>query len=188
MKIGERIRQVRKELGLTMQDVYLEGVKQLNNDAPSISTLQRLEQGKTCKFSTIITYASIIGVTLDVLLKDTVYEQRHLISKKERGTRYSYSAGVYTEMLTPPDVNYIVSELIMEKDGRTSWESSPENGTEYKKTILIASGLITVYLGDESFRMKFGDTFTFDSTKPHYFVNNSNGTARATIFLTPKHY
>ena len=76
MKVYEKIRKLREDLGLTIQEVRDRCVSIFGSkEAMSYRTLQRIERGHVAKFSSILKICFALGVPLEDLLKDTELEQ-----------------------------------------------------------------------------------------------------------------
>ena len=90
MKLYEKIRKIREDLGLTIQDVYARCVSIFGREkSMSYRTLQRIEKGQISKFSSILKICCALGIPLEELLKETELQERLVIKKKERIDEYT---------------------------------------------------------------------------------------------------
>jgi len=188
MKLYEKIRKIRNDLGLTLQDVYNRGVAVFGGEnALSYKTLQRIEKGQIAKFSSVLKICYALGVPLEKMIKDTDLEHRLVIRKKERLDEYTYNEKVHASVISSPNRSFLALELILEPSGITAVEQSPTDG-KYEKWIYVVEGALTCILGGEKFVLYSKDTISFDSTVPHSFENKGKKKCICTIIINPKHF
>jgi transcriptional regulator with XRE-family HTH domain len=120
MKIHEKIRKLREELGLTIQEVRDRCITIFGSKKTmSYRTLQRIERGQISKFSSILKICCALGIPLQELLKDTELEQRLVIRKKERLDEYTYNEKAFASVISSPSRSFLALELMLEPGGKT---------------------------------------------------------------------
>lgn len=188
MKLHEKIKKLREDLGLTLQEVYDRCVR-IFGDKKAISyrTLQRIERGKISKFSSILKICCALGVSLEELLKDTELEQSLVIRKKERIDEYTYNERVHASVVSSPSRSFLALELTLEPTGKTQIEKSPAEGS-FEKWIYVIEGELTCYLEKEKYILKSKDSISFNSAIAHYLENNGKKTCLCTLVQNPKHF
>ena len=189
MKLHEKIRKIRKDLGLSMRDVQ-ERLKFFFGPKKAISypTLVRIENGKISKFSSILQIRYALGVTIDQLLKDTELEERLVIEKDERINEYTYNEKANASVVIGPNASFLALELTLEPSGRTTLEQSPANGGKFEKWFYVIQGTLHCYLNNEEYILKSKDTLTFNSTIPHYLENKGKTKCICIVIQNPKHF
>jgi len=189
MKLHEKIREIRTGLGLTLSDVHDILVDNIGEkDAISYRTLQRIESGHIAKFANVLKICSALGITLNELIKDTDFEQKSIIRKSERYSRYYYNDKAYADIVSTSAMSFIASEVTLEPTGKTLIERSPDDGKNYEKFIHVKTGILTVILGDETHLLEKGDSISFNSSIPHRLENNAAKKCICLTMLNPKHF
>ncbi len=188
MKLHEKIRKIRGELGLTIQEVFDRGVSIFGNKkAISYRTLQRIEKGFIAKFSSILKICDALGISLEALLKDTELEQRLIIRKKERIDEYTYNEKARASVVSSPHRTFLALELALKPLGKTTVEKSPQEGV-FEKWIYVVEGQLTCVLGNEQFSLSSKDTISFDSSLPHYLENRGKKGCICIVIQNPKYF
>ena len=188
MKLHQKIKKIRKDLGLSLQDVYTRGVAVFGGkQALSYKTLQRIEKGQIAKFSSVLKICYALGVPLEEMIRGTELEQRLVIRKKERLDEYTYNEKVRASVVSGPNRSFLALELILEPSGTTAVEQSPTDG-KYEKWIYVVEGELTCVLDGERFTLLSKDTISFDSATPHSFENRGKKKCICTVVINPKHF
>lgn len=188
MKLHEKIRKIREEFGLTIQEVFDRGVSIFGSKkAISYRTLQRIEKGFIAKFSSILKICDALGISLEALLKDTELEQRLIIRKKERIDEYTYNEKARASVISSPHRTFLALELTLKPLGKTTIEKSPQDGV-FEKWIYVVEGQLTCVLGNEQFNLSSKDTISFDSSLPHHLENQGKKECICIIIQNPKYF
>jgi transcriptional regulator with XRE-family HTH domain len=176
VRLGARIRAVRKERGLTL-DVLgrLAGVtrsflSQVENDisAPSIETLRKIAQA--------------LGTPVFALVDDH-RDHRKVVRKQDRKRIRGPHSPVEYELLSP-DLQRNMEVIMMELEpGQAS--SPVPIGHRGEECATILSGKARVQVGDEYFDLEEGDTIYFDSGVPHRVLNPGTTPMRLISTITP---
>ena len=188
MQLYEKIRKMREDLGLSLQDVHNRCVEIFGREkSMSYRTLLRIEAGQIAKFSSILKICFALGIPLEQLLKDTELEHRLVIKKKERLDEYTYNEKVHASVISSPTRSFLALELNLDPGGKTSIEQSPKEGV-YEKWIYVVEGELICHLGNEKFILSSKDTISFDSSVAHYFENKSKRKCVCVVIQNPKYF
>ena len=176
MQIGDKIKRMRIEKGLTQEELanrceLSKGfISQVENDltSPSIATL--------------IDILEILGTNLKEFFSDD----------KDEKITYTYEDMFETEnsdlkyklMWLVPNAqkNEMEPILIELKKGKNSMEIDPHDGEEFGYVI---HGKITLMNGDDEYEVKKGETFYLKGNLPHYIVNKHDTLAKVIWVSTP---
>ena len=178
--LGSRIRQLRKDKGLTLVEVAEKtGVAQ--------ATLSRIETGTM--IGTLESHekiAEVLGVGLADLYSgiDRRYEQiSHLTRESERKAVH-HSKNVQTELLTSESSKKKITPLLVTLQAEAS--TSPEqNERGVEKFLYLLEGEIKVRVDQEEYSLKSGETLYFDASIPHQMINEKSKTARILLTVSP---
>ena len=187
MKVYEKIKKLREDLGLTIQEVYHRCNSVFGKKGMSYRTLQRIESGQLSKFSSILKICCALGVSLEELLKDTELEQRLVIRKKERLDEYTYNAKAHASVISSPHRSFLATELVLEPSGKTTIEQDPKEGI-FEKWVYVVEGELTCFLGNEKFTLTSKDTISFDSAVSHHFENKAKKQCISIVIQNPKNF
>lgn len=189
MKHYEKIRKIRKDLGLTLQDVQERGVAILGpQNGISVSTIKRIETGQPHKFSSLVTLCFILGISLKDLLKGTEFDKCLTIRKKDRTEGYTFNERASSAIINNPNQSFLAQEFVLLPGGQTSLDRAPRNKGEYEKMVYVVSGELGCVIDNEEMTLKRGDTISFDSTKPHYFKNTAETKCKFIAVENPGRY
>lgn len=178
LRIGPRLREIRKERGLTLADVargtgLTKGFISLlerNEAAPSVATLLRI-----CEFLDIR-----VGSLFDEEVSTSV------VRRAKRGEDLFGGFGITDMLLTPPDQRFLeMIESEIDPGGKSGDE--PHSFNADAEVIFILRGMLDVTSGHEHFRLRRGDALTLAPREPHAWVNPSK-TQTATVLwiITPR--
>lgn len=186
MKLHERLKQIREELGLNLQDVHRKGVCIFGkNRALSYRTLQRIEKGYIAKFSSVLRICCAMGIPLEKALQGTELEEKMVIRKKERIDEYTYNEKVFASVVSSPSRSFLAMEMTLKPGGKTILEQT-SSGKRYEKWLYVVSGSLVCHLGNEKFMLAKRDALSFDSSLPHFFVNTGRKTCLSILVQNPK--
>lgn len=176
MKIGDKIRRMRLEYGLTQEELadrceLTKGyISQLERDltSPSIATLKDI----------LDCLGSSIPEFFNEKKKDQiVFKQQDVFVKEveEKGYRIHWIVPNAQKM----DMEPIIIEL--SEDGET-YEDDPHQGEEFG---YVLNGSISLTVGKDHFRVKKGECFHFKTNEPHSIKNNGKKPAQVLWISTP---
>lgn len=177
-RLGTEIREVRKARGLTLTEVS-------QSVGCSVTYLSRIERGTT---KVTVELLNKISQTLSVetawffptISGDGPLERRHVVRSNNRRplstmyTRPPSELGFEDELLssTIDGHCYLLLSRFTAGKGKTP-KTIKTYEFEGEQHGYILSGEILLILGNEKIILKEGDSFSYPSTVPHRFYNNS---------------
>ncbi len=178
--LGQRIRQLRKEKGLTLVEIAKKtGVAQ--------ATLSRIETGTM--IGTVECHekvAETLGVGLAELYSgiDRRYDQVSHLSQKEPRKVTHHGKEVHVELLTQESSKKKITPLLitLQGNGKTEREAH-ERGVE--KFLWVLDGHLKVKLDQEEFLIKNQESLYFDASLPHQYFNEGQKPVRIFVAVSP---
>jgi len=181
-RLGARIRAAREELGLTLRATAARA-------GVSPSLLSQVETGKVRpSVSTLYAIASCLDLMVDDLLRaddaparpgPVVPVQRH-----EDEPELTMENGVTWRRLASmgPGSDVDAVRVTYAPGGASSIDGTHMRhpGVEYG---VMLSGELTLKLEFDTHRLRAGDSFCFDSTRPHFYLNDGDVPAEAIWFI-----
>lgn len=162
--LGERIRSIRKEKGLSLErlsdltgfDVKILSSIEDNAFQPQIGTVMRLAKALDSAFGRLV---SGIGDKLySVTRKDEEKVMSRSVSQKAKKQVYTYKS------LAPEVRGRHMEALIVELEENPEGQMSIHEGEEF---LFVMDGVVSMQLGDEKFELAQGDSVYYLSTTPH---------------------
>jgi len=191
MKLHDKIRQIRKEKGLSLKDLEERLVEIFGNNALRYNSLYRIEKGlRDARVSSLSQLCIGLGVSLKELKEGTEEEKFFLveqIKKRDKTAQYVYSEKAYAQILTKEKQPFLGVRLILEAGGKTKLEQDPITLGKFEKWVYGLKGKITCVVGQDSFEVKKDEVLCFESNLPHFFENNTGQKAACIIIQNPKH-
>lgn len=180
MKIGKKLKALRKEKKLTLKDLS-------EKSGVQIATLSRMEHDiMTGTLNSHIDICKALGVSLSDFYHDVESEHKtiSLIKRREKRESFLHPRKSTTEILTTKITEKKMMPLLIkiQKGGQTHREEN-KPGTE--KFIYILEGKVHAKIGKEEYNLSKGDSIYFDASLPHLFYNSGKTEARALCALTP---
>jgi len=176
LKIGEKLRQLRKGHGLTQEELanraYLTKgfISQLERDhtSPSIATLKSI--------------LDVLGVDLGNFFRD-VPQQSVVARKKTRVLSSTSTDDCLIHFLSPKAMGRLMDPVLVTLDrGARTEEDSSHEGEEFG---FVVQGTITLWLDDKAHRLFKGDCFYFKSSWKHWVENSGGHSARILWVVSP---
>jgi transcriptional regulator with XRE-family HTH domain len=172
-RVGERIRQQRKTLGLSLQDLA-------RSTSLSVGVLSQIERGIS---SPSVRALLLISRALDAQPGDFFKESEKsysnteiIVSESDRRVVH-YSQGVKKELLSPPGLAGVELYLVTMTPGATSGaDYYSHTGTESGH---VLAGELRLFVEGDQFDLRRGDSFGFRSDLRHKFSNP--GKSEATV-------
>ena len=176
MEIGDKIRRLRVEKQLTQEELanrceLSKGfISQIENDltSPSIATL--------------VDILEILGTNLRDFFSDEVNERivftkEDMFETEDEDLKYNF------KWLVPNSQKNTMEPvmLTLEPGGRYKLED-PHEGEEFGYVI---SGIVTLYFGDEKYRIKKGESFYYKPKVEHYMANEGKTVVRIIWVSSP---
>ena len=176
MDIGERIRRIRVQRGLTQQELA-------NRCELTKGFISQLECNLTSP--SIATLTDILG-SLGVSLKDFFTEQgseKTVFTVSDVFVKEDEKQGTAISWLIPnAQKNQMEPILLALKPKCSATTDDPHEGEEFG---YVLSGVITLVLGEQRERVRKGESFYFKPTAPHTLINNGKTEARVLWVASP---
>ena len=162
--LGERIRSIRKEKGLSLErlsdltgfDVKILSSIEDNAFQPQIGTVMRLAKALDSAFGRLV---SGIGDELySVTRKDEEKVISRSVSQKAKKQVYTYKS------LAPEVRGRHMEALIVELEENPEGQMSIHEGEEF---LFVMDGVVALQLGEEKLELARGDSVYYLSTTPH---------------------
>lgn len=197
LHVGPELRRVRESRKLSLRNVAgAVGV--------SASLLSQVETGKTQpSVSTLYALVNYLGISLDGLMGTSRAESAglgispvgdlpegasarrsdNIVQRRQDNPIIEMENGVTWERMAVGDSS-VADPLIVtyEPSGSSSMEGKMMRhaGLEYG---VLLEGRLTLRIDFESYHLEPGDSFCFDSNRPHLYINQSGQTARGIWFV-----
>jgi transcriptional regulator with XRE-family HTH domain len=169
--VGARIRQLRGQRGMTLQNVAREtGV--------SVSMLSMIERGAaTPSIGTLVAVSSALGTHMSDLFDLAQPAEQSPIRRLADQVVVETAAGVLRRIVHNDPARGLEMAVNEYEPGTASGASPVHHvGTEYG---VVLTGSLTVEIGGVPHVLRPGDGITYPSTSPHRIGNNSRTYARA---------
>ncbi len=177
MNLGEKIKQMRNQKGLTQKELadrceLTKGyISQLENDlnSPSIATLTDI--------------LAALGSNLAEFFREEteekiVYSKNEFIEKNENGVLWNW-------LIPNAQKNMLEPVLVELEEGAETAGDIPHEGEEFG---YVLEGKIAVALGNKHHLCKKGEAFYYPAGKPHSILNKGKGKARFLWISTPPNF
>jgi len=177
--LGQRIRKLRKEKGLTLVEVSKKtGVAQ--------ATLSRIETGSM--MGTVESHekiAEVLGIGLAELYSgvDRRYEQISHQAEAERKVAH-HGKSYQIEVLTSESSKKKITPLLVTVQGASETpKERNERGVE--KFFYLLEGEVKVKVDKDEYSLKPSETLYFDASLPHQVVNEKQKAATILVTVSP---
>jgi len=190
MNLGEKVKQIREEKGLTLQDMA-ERLKEIfGKKALGYNAIYRIEKGlRDPRVSSLSQICLALEVSLKDLKEGTEEEKFSpvdQIKRRDGKAKYVYS-NAYAEILSKDRQRILALRLILLPGGKTNLEQDPLELGRFEKWIYGTKGKVTCVVGENKYILGKDEVIAFESTIPHYFENNTLKKASCVIIQNPKH-
>ncbi len=183
LNLGEQIRQLRKQRGLTLQEVA--GMTGLSK--PLLSQVEN--NIASPPIATLIKISTALGVKIGYFFKDNSLEKRIVVVRKE--DRYgiktrshhnnSKEIGYHYEPLAYPMVDKHMEPFIVEFEPCDT-DKLIYNNHKGEEFLFVINGKLEFRCSDEIIILNEGDSLYFDSGLPHSF-RGVDGISNAIIIV-----
>lgn len=174
-EIGKRIRILREEKGLSLDevsnltgfDVELLSNIEINKVQPQLGTVIKLSKALDSAFS------RLVSGTGDRIYSITRKKEQKVVSRStsQKGKKQVY---IY-KSLAPEVKGRHMEALIVQLEENPEKEVSVHEGEEF---IYVLDGIVTLDIGDDNFELEPGDSAYYLSTTPHLVASKKG---KATI-------
>lgn len=181
MELGQEIKRIRKEKGYTLKRLSeLTGI--------TVSALSQIERGKNSpSMSNLAKITEALGVPIRSVFtsdKEKKKNVREVLIKKETRSRITLPNSELAFELLAPVRNSNIEFLFFEiNEGITE---NPQFTTHKgEECVYVMEGRLKVRIDDREYIVERGNSFYFDSSGPHYFLNIGEGKVAGYIVVTP---
>jgi len=182
--LGTQMRQLRKARGLSLQNVA-------NKAGLSVGLVSQIERGLT---SPSIRSLRVLSAALNVPVSwffqnagnDDPDGRGIVVRPGNRRFLNLRQKGIVKEILSPGLTENIEMMIVHVDPGGSSGEEYYTH--EGEECGLVLAGEIDLWVEAECFRLAEGDSFTFESTRPHRFSNAGRNPAKVLWVATPPIY
>jgi len=181
-RVGAEIRGLRKARNLTLSQLAAAS-------GLSVGYLSMVEREQAMpSIKSLLSIAHALGVTIGWFFEaDTVRPQEHgLIVRRSRRRRIDFSAGIVDELLSPSlkgDLELVLCRLA---PGASSGEEPYSHAGE--EAGVVVRGRLELWVDGQSMVLETGDSFGFQSTRPHRYRNPGSEEAEIVWAITPPSY
>ncbi|MFH1488552.1 MAG: cupin domain-containing protein [Pseudomonadota bacterium] len=180
-KVGERVRKVREDRGLSLQDIS-------RRTDIALDLLTKIEDGNIAPpLGTVIKLAKALEMKMGYFIsgeEDRAYtmvrrEDRKKVSRVDsrKGKHYGYE---YESLAPHKKDRHMEPFLVTLEPAETEDERSTHDGQEF---IFVLHGRMEVRLGEERHVLEPGDSIYYDSTVPHLVKCHGGETTRILAVL-----
>ena len=180
--LGTEIRGLRKARNMTL--IQLAAASGL-----SIGYLSMVERQKAMpSIKALVSIAQSLNVTIGWFFEaDAVRPQeRGLVVRRSRRRRIDYSTGIVDELLSPSLKGSLELVLCRLAPGASSGEEPYSHSSE--EAGVIVRGRLELWVDGQSVLLETGDSFAFESTRPHRYRNPGPDETEVVWAITPPSY
>lgn len=179
IRIGQKIRRVRKEMGLSIRETA-----RLTETSPA--TIQKIESnGMVPSIAIFMKIAQGLRKNVSFFLgEENEPKEVALVLRDDREAAYVPASKLKIEDLGSDilDARLEATFLTIEKGGRSGKDPLIHPGEEVK---FCLEGKIAYYVDGEEYVLGPGDCIHFKSEKPHFWKNVGQGRAKILSICTP---
>lgn len=181
LALGEKIRTIRKQRGLSLEQVSAKS-------GVALATLSRIENGKgSGTFRTHRKIAEAFGLPLTEFYRDLQSEEAEasvLATQSEEAESFTYdekaSAVFLARQLSGKQM--LPQMIILQPGGRTALEEYLA-GTE--RWLFGLEGTTRVQIGEKNYPLSSGESLYFKASLPHRFENTGGSEAKLISVTSP---
>ena len=181
MDLGARIRMLRKEHGLSLEDLS-------GKSGVALATLSRIENGKgSGTFRTHQRIADALGLAITELYRNLQESEEEAIlvqTEPEEAESFTYDEKASAILLTNQVANkqMLPQKIVLQPGAKTAPEQY-RRGTE--RWIMGMEGTVEVTVRTRSYRIAPGSTLYFKASLAHQFHNASQAVAKIISVTSP---
>lgn len=189
MKHYEKLKNIRKGMNLTVNDVQERGAAILGpKKTISTATITRIESGKPHKFSSLLKLCFILGIELKDLYKGTELEDCLVITREDRTGGFVFDKKTSSQIINSPNQGFLAQEFVLLPGGKVPLDNAPRDKEKHEKFVYVVSGIADCVVAGQRYILKVGNTISFDSTKEHYFENQTKAKCKFVVIENPGRY
>lgn len=180
MKIGKRIKQLRKEKNMTLEDLS-------KKTGVALATLSRMENNKmTGTLDSHNRICKALGASIADLYSKIEEASKTVesVSRQKRTEHFVHAKKAKYELLVTKTLDKNIMPLMMKISSGGSTQTE-QNKVGVEKFIYITSGTLDATVGKEDYKLHHGDSLYFDASLPHSFKNTSKMEVHAICIVSP---
>lgn len=170
--IGARLRELRKDRGLSIQELA-------DKVSLSIGMISQIERGlSTPSLRSLRLLAEALDVPVSWFFASSKRHaaSRHIVRKADRRRLRVPDVGVVQELLSPNAASKIeIYEVTLEAGGSSGPGAYTHEGEKFG---LVIEGQMQLLIDNDVHTLECGDSFHFSSKQPHRFENAGSGITR----------
>lgn len=177
-QIGRKIKDLRNRVGLTQQELA-------DRTELTKGFISQLERGQVSpSVVTLLDLIECLGTTASDFFKEA--EQKHVVYSEEGYFEKIDEAGNSIQWIVPAAQRYQMEPLLVVVQPHQSLaEDTPHDGEEFG---FLISGRLNVYLGDQVYPVKAGESFYYIAKEKHQIKNPGNKPAKFVWVSTPPNF
>lgn len=177
VKIGEKIKELRIQKGLTQEELA-------DRSELSKGFISQLERDLTSpSIATLVDILQCLGTNLKEFFSDTSSEQV-VFKKTDYFEKYDSDLKNEIQWIIPNAQKNMLEPILLNLDaGGSTYPDNPHEGEEFG---YILSGSITLHIGNKMYKAKKGESFYFTASQKHYIsASEKNGASLLWISTPP---
>ncbi len=182
VQIGARLRELRKAKGLTLQEVA-------SAARISVSYLSQIERNVSrLPIGVLKTISDALGVHMNWFFQRGAQgprEERDIVVRAANRQHLSFTGLGITEELLSPNLSGPLEMLISTIHPGADSEFYSHDGAEAG---MVMSGTLDLWVDEQHFVLRKGDSFAFASTERHRCANTASTAVKVLWVITPPHY
>lgn len=178
VQIGEKIKRLRLRLALTQEELA-------DRCELSKGFISQVERDLTSpSIATLVDILQCLGTTLSAFFKDdatvsqVVFKESDMFEKSDT----EELTGQVTWLVPNAQSNTMEPIILRLAQGGKTFTDDPHEGEEFG---YVLSGSVDLALGDETHRVKSGESFYFRANEPHSIANAGKSAAKVIWVSTP---
>jgi transcriptional regulator with XRE-family HTH domain len=180
LELGGRIRTVREEKGLSLRTVA---------DAAGVSEsfLSQVERGVASpSVASLRRVAEALGESVGALFDGPSVSGR-LVRVQDR-RRLVHPERHWEDVLLTPRTSRRLQVILSTIEAGAGSGEEPYTHDSDEECVVVLTGRLEFWVGDERFDLEEGDTLVFESRRPHRNRNPGPGKAQVLWIITPPSY
>jgi transcriptional regulator with XRE-family HTH domain len=182
IRVGTEIRGLRKARNLTLSQLA-------EASGLSVGYLSMVEREQAMpSIKSLLSIAHALGVTIGWFFEADAARphERGLVVRRSRRRRIDFSAGIVDELLSPSLQGNLELVLCRLAPGASSGEEPYSHTGE--EAGMIVRGRLELWVDGQSVVLETGDSFGFESTRPHRYRNPGSDETEIVWAITPPSY
>jgi transcriptional regulator with XRE-family HTH domain len=178
--MGQSVRELRAAKEMTLQELSI-GTKL------SVGYLSQVERGLSVpSVSALQTIAKALDVTVSWFFRASEGSESAYIVRAPERRKLRFESGITDELLSPNLAGAL--ELLVSRFPPGSASGTQPYTHRGEEGGLVVEGMLELWIENEKFLLKAGDSFSFPSAKPHRYRNPSKRETVVLWVITPPTY